>query len=275
MLKIKKVVTRVIRSLFKSPTIVTKVTISQVEPENMLSGKKVLVTGGSSGIGLAIAKKFINAGASVVVTGRNNEALIETQKKINSPNLHIVEWDIADDNKLELKAKECVSAIGGLDILINNAGVYSTKSTLETDYEEYHRVMNINLTGTFFLTQYIIGYLLKEGRKGKIINIASNRGVQGAVQPYGISKWGLKGLIKGLARDFAPKGIIINGIAPGITASGINNIDPQLNASATSTLDGRVALPEEIAEIALFLASDAANHIVGQIIVCDGGETLK
>lgn len=138
--------------------------------------------------------------------------------------------------------------------------------------------MNTNIKSVFFTCQYFMKTLINQKRKGKIINTVSIRGQQGAYEPYGISKWGVWGLTRGLAKKGIKNGIIVNGIAPGITAPGIAGagyrIDPEENAYYENNGDNRVALSEEIAEIGIFLASNASNHIVGQIIVCDGGETL-
>ena len=134
----------------------------------------------------------------------------------------------------------------------------------------------MNSKGLFFLCQSAAGGWIKKRKKGKIINIASNRGVLGAMSgPYGMSKWGVIGLTRGLGRILYPHGIIVNGIAPGMVASGINGVDVNDNAFRNYPLANRVGLPEEIAEVACFLASDAANHIVGQTIVCDGGNSLS
>lgn len=254
---------------------VVEVNVTPIGYDNILEGKKILVTGGSSGIGRAIAKKCLETGAKVVITGRNIERLKTTKEKLDSDNLFILEWDVSDINSTDKKIKEVINILGGLDIAFNNAGVYTTDPFLDVDIGEFDRVMDINIKGLFFTAQSISRYFLKNKQKGKIINIASIRGIQGTAEPYGISKWGVMGLTKGLGKDLAPKGIIVNGIAPGITATGINGIDTKENAYYSGTPNGRVALPEEIAEIAVFLASDAANHIVGEIIVCDGGESLR
>jgi short-chain dehydrogenase/reductase SDR len=126
------------------------------------------------------------------------------------------------------------------------------------------------------LMQEIVGYWRRHKSKGKVINIASIAGILGAPIPYGISKWGVIGMTEGFARDCADQGIVINAIAPGVTATQINPyIDIQENSYHDWAKNKRVCYPEEIAELALFLSSDAANHIVGQTIVCDGGTILR
>lgn len=239
-----------------------------------IAGKKVLITGGSSGIGYAIAQKYLEAGAVVLITGRDEKTLLRAKAKLGETRCEVLAWDIAApvvDEKLQLALEK----LGRIDLLVNNAGVYTPKPFFEIDAREWDRILASNLKGLFFITQAVSAYFIRNKIAGKIINIASNRGILGDFGPYGASKWGVVGLTRGWGRDLIRHGIIVNGIAPGITATGINHIDVEENAYANGPRDGRVALPEEIAEIAVFLASDAAKHIVGQTIVCDGGETLN
>lgn len=256
--------------IFFNKNIVRVETIIQINHGEILKGKRILITGGTSGIGLALAKKCLNEGAIVVITGRSLERLENISKEISNKNLKILEWNVKNISDLYLNIEKTISLIGGVDILFNNAGIYSDNKFLEVTEEEYDNILDTNLKSIFFISQKIAEYFKKNKIKGKIINTVSTRGYQSTREPYGISKWGLLGLTKGLAKD----GIIVNGIAPGITASGINGLDMKKDIFTNSTLDGRVALPEEIAEIGCFLASDVSNHIIGQVIVCDGGETL-
>lgn len=186
----------------------------------------------------------------------------------------MIEWDISDTSIIEKKYSEVLEKIGTLDILINNAGIYTNQRFFDSDEKTFDNVYSTNIKGLYFLTQYFSNDLLKNKKQGKIINIVSNRSIQGAVGSYGLSKWGLLGLTRGLGKELINKGIIVNGISPGVTATGINNINPFDNAYCSSSGDFRVGICEEMAEIALFLCSNAANHIVGQVIVCDGGESL-
>lgn len=248
--------------------------ISQINYNGILEGKKVLVTGGSSGIGYAIAKKCLNEGAKVVITGRDIQKLNAISKEFDINNLLVLEWDVGDSKLARKKMEEIESVLGGLDIVFNNAGVYTSKSFLDVEEKDWDTVLDINAKGLFFVCQAVSEYFLKKNKGGKIINIASNRGILGDDGPYGMSKWGVIGLTKGLGRDLISKGIIVNGIAPGITATNINGIKVEENAFSNESRNKRVALPEEIAELALFLASDAANNIVGEVIVCDGGASL-
>ncbi|WP_336175727.1 SDR family oxidoreductase [Fusobacterium polymorphum] len=257
---------------------ITKVEVSQIKYGNLLENKVILITGGTSGIGKALTKRCLEEGAKVIITGRKKETLKKIKEEFNSENLEILQWNISEIKMIEGKFKEVEDYFGEVDIIFNNAGIYIDKNYLEITEEEYNSIMDINTKSIFFTCQYFMKTLINQKRKGKIINTVSIRGQQGAYEPYGISKWGLWGLTRGLAKKGIENGIIINGIAPGITAPGIAGaeyrIDPKENAYYQNNGDNRVALSEEIAEIGIFLASNASNHIVGQVIVCDGGETL-
>ena len=254
---------------------VVYVNVAQIDRGKILKGKSILITGGTSGIGYSIAKKFLSEGAKVLITGRDEKRLSEAAKSLDG-DIHTLEWDVANVSILKEQMNNAVEILGRVDIVINNAGVYSTNSFASVDESNWDYVMNTNIKGLFFICQAAAKQMIKNQNGGKLINITSIRGIQGDCLPYGISKWGANGLTKGLARDLISKNIIVNGIAPGITATGINGIDVQENAYyAGESRNERVALPEEIAEIALFLASDSANNIVGQTIICDGGAMLQ
>jgi NAD(P)-dependent dehydrogenase (short-subunit alcohol dehydrogenase family) len=255
---------------------VVYVKISQINHGEILKEKKILITGGSSGIGYAIAKKFLNEGAKVVITGRDPKKLLMATEALNSNRLSYLQWDCSDSSISKSKLAEAQVLLGGIDIVINNAGLYTTTSFSGINEEIWDKVMDTNLKGLFFMCQAEAEYFMNVNKEcgGKILNISSIRGFQGDCGPYGVSKWGVNGLTKGLARDLISKNILVNAIAPGITATDINGIDVNKNAFSGEPRNKRVALPEEIAELALFLASDASNNIVGQIIVCDGGSTL-
>ena len=256
------------------PLNIVQVTVSQIVYEKIFLGQHVLVTGGTSGIGLEIAKKFLSLGAKVTITGRSIERLNAIKDEINNSNLIVVEWNISKINLIDEKVNEILEKMGRIDILINNSGIYAPNNFFNTDEKLFDEIMNTNLKGLFFTSKKISEYFIKNSIKGKIINIGSVRSIQGGAEPYGISKWGVRGLTQGLARDLAKYGITVNAVAPGMTATGINKINIQENAYSSASLDSRVATSEEIAEIVIFLSSNGANHIIGQTIVCDGGETL-
>ncbi len=260
------------------PTKVTKVNIAQIQYGGILEGKKVLITGGTRGLGYSIAQRALEEKALVSITGRNMENLQEAKKKLgNSNKLFLFEHDVRDvstDDDLIRKAR---AAMGGIDILINNAGI----SIHDIDYsncseEQWDAQMDTNLKGVYFLTQAFMKYYDEVGkRQGKIINMVSERGLYGDDVPYGLAKRALISYTEGLARQLIQKGVRVNAIAPGVTATDMTGYDPDGNLFRAYARGRRVLLPEEIAETAIFLMSDASNCISGQVIACNEGNHLR
>ncbi len=260
------------------PTKVTKVNVAQIQYGGILEGKKVLITGGSRGLGFAIAKRALEEKASVAITGRNMETLKEAKAKLGNPaKLFLFEHDICaveTDDDVIYKAR---AAMGGIDILINNAGVSVHDIDYSTCTEEmWDRQMDTNLKGTYFMTQAFMRYYNEVGKHaGKIINMVSERGLYGDDVPYGLSKRALISYTEGLAKALILKGIRVNAIAPGVTATEMTGHDPEGNLFRKYARGRRVLLPEEIAETAIFLMSDASNCISGQVIACNEANHLK
>lgn len=252
---------------------VIKLTISQVSYGNILQGKRILITGGGSGIGLSMAKKFLDVGATVLITGRNEEKLKKTVKETCSSKLHYVVWDLSDFSNMDKSLNNAISQLGGCDILVNNAAFLQNG-----DFNEafYNQSMDTNCKAVYFLCQKITHYFLtnNSGEVSKILNISSINAKQSSIHPYFVSKSALDAITRGFAKEYASNNIIVNGIAPGYCASSINYRDVSKNACYPIAANRRITIPEEIAELATFLLSDAANGIVGQTIVCDGGTLL-
>lgn len=271
---------RLIKKYWKSGGY-TKVEISQIKYGEILKNKVVLVTGGSSGIGLAIAKKCLSQGAIVIITGRNKSKLDKVSTEINNSNLKTLVWDVSDTSIRKEKLNTSLElGEGKIDILVNNAGILGGhKQFLDLTEKSWDEIISVNSKGLVFLTQELVNHWIQTKNKGKIINMSSMRGTLGVQDgPYGMSKWGLNGFTNGLGLKLAPYGIIVNGIAPGIINTdsiAIKGIDSADNVYLDGIPVARIGLPEEIAELALFLMSDAANYIIGQTIICDGGYTLK
>lgn len=239
-----------------------------------LRGKKIIVTGGGSGIGLAIAKKALSEGAEVVITGRDLAKLQEVKRTINNPQLYILQWDVADMSQLEQKFCEAINLLdGSLDAIVNNAAFIGHRDNSEAFWDNS---MNTNAKAVFFISKKATEYFISnnDGKVSKVINISSLSAFSNIVNPYGISKLCVNGITKGFAKEYASKNILFNAIAPGYTSASINKQDIEENAYSPKNPLHRIIVPEDIAELAGFLLSDAANAIVGQVIVVDGGTTL-
>ena len=273
-MSIKGVIKRII-SLFQSQTIV-KVTFNLVDNHSLLNDKIVLVTGGGSGFGYAIAKRFVSLGAKVIITGRNEEKLKKATSAIGGSNIKYLVWDICNVSIAKQKMQDANSIFGQINVAINNAGVWTPKKWDDIDVTEWDKVLDTNLKGLFFICQAEGESMKNNTLVSKIINITSIEGVRGGFGPYWASKWGANGITRGMAKALIKNNVIVNAIAPGM---GITDINPNLpkdgNLSLPSNLNGRYVTVEEIADTACFLASDSANSIVGQVIVVDGGMALN
>lgn len=253
--------------------------ISYLTNGERLKGKKILITGGASGIGYAIAQKSIKEGAEVVITGRNEDKLKRACQ--GESQLNYIVWDISVPSTNSDRINEVAEILGGdVDILINNAGVQPYEFFPNVSETEWNRIYEINSKGTFFISQSILKYwdMHKKNSFRKIINISSQGGFVGATYPYRMSKWDIVGLTEGLAKVLITKNVIVNGIAPGVVKTEMqSSILKQSNDNVfcCQNPSQRYAFPEEIAELAVWLMSDLSNFIVGQTIVCDGGFILK
>lgn len=257
----------------------TKAEITTNNYSSALLGRNVLVTGGTKGIGFSIAKKLSSDGANVVITGRDSESLIKAKSKIGENNVYILQWDISNIEIANEKINETENLLGGsIDILINNAGVINTKGFGDISSDDWDYVYSTNSKGLFFVTQELVNIWKRQKNHKyykKIINISSTSGFLGATFPYRLSKWDLVGLTSGLGLHLLPYGIIVNGVAPGRTATQMLNMEEAKNIFDIQSSFGRYCIPEEIAEVVYFLCSDSANCIIGQTIVCDGGYLLN
>jgi NAD(P)-dependent dehydrogenase (short-subunit alcohol dehydrogenase family) len=234
---------------------------------NLLKDKNALITGGNSGIGLEIAKKMIEAGANVTIIGRNRDKTISVAKEMNCS--YIIE-DISDTKKLIEDITEYIKD-KRIDILVNSAGVLDKELWLAKTPEGFDKVMNTNLKAIYFLCQTIANHMINKNIKGHILNISSSSSMRPSWGPYQLSKRALNGLTLGFAQRLAPNGIIVNGIAPGVTATPMmDGVLEEGNLSYPNPLR-RASAPEEIANLAVFLASDLGNSVVGDTVMMTGG----
>lgn len=251
--------------------------IVELKQDCLLHGRTALVTGGTSGIGSAIAKAFLKAGATVVITGRSlkkvDAAVQAIKDEIGGDKpIYGLELNMKDVNTFDNKFKELITVVptGQVDILVNNAGV-SVDHHASSREEEYDSVLDTNLKGVYFLS-YLFAHYFKDNKiKGNILNIASSSSLRPVTSAYGLSKWGIRGLTEGMARQLAPHGITVNGIAPGQTVTAMMKGVSAENIYHPTNLIGRYIMPVEIANMAVILVSEAGRSIVGDIVYMTGG----
>ena len=226
--------------------------------------KVVLISGGSGGIGLAIAKSLQEAGAVVVIVGTNENKL---NKMNEETNLETIVMNYSKPETFKSVIEKVTTKYGKIDIFISSAGVHTENVDFWTmNQKEYNRVMDINLKGVFFACQAVGKYMVDNNIKGSILLISSSRGSEPAWSPYGISKWGLKGLTEGLAQILIPYGINVNSIAPGSTATGLIGIKEGDSITSEENGMNRLVMPDEVATLAKLLVSDSGKMIDGEVV---------
>ena len=280
-MELKKYIKRVGRYLLTGlPVQHVTANIVTLLPNKLLCGRTALITGGTSGIGYTIAEAFLRSGASVCITGRDEARVVASIHKLKNQcsigmdnEIHFLLLDNRDVQSFSERLKEAEHICGKIDILVNNAGLLGGDISTATE-EEYDAVLDTNLKGTFFLSQMVARNMKQNKIKGNILNIASSSSFRPAASAYTLSKWGLRGLTLGLAKSFAPYGIVVNGIAPGPTVTPMILKDVSSNLLFEGNPLGRYALPEEIANMAVFLVSDMGRTVVGDIVCMTGGAGL-
>ena len=242
--------------------------------------RKALITGASRGIGYAIAKKLSQNGCAVVITGRNINTLERVANELGKNVLPMV-WNSAEFDKTDEKVKEAAEMLGGLDIVLNNAGIFAQSnewdknSLLNTTAKEWQDVINVNASAVFFTMQSAVKYMLKNNIKGNILNITSVAGEEPIYGAYGGSKILATGLTRGWGKMFASDGITINGIAPGPVATEMNNWHEGDSMKHDRIPYGRFSTVDEIAELAMYLLSKDAKMICGETVIIDGGYSIR
>lgn len=244
-----------------------------------LTGKKAIITGGTRGLCLEIAKAYHDMGAEVVIWGRS-ESGYQTAVRLSSPQaqVHFVQCDLEKSESIGLCVQKSLELLGGrIDILVNGAGVQHREDALEFPEDQWRRVIETNLTALFLVSQHV-GRIMCDQKYGKIINIASMCSFFGSVRipAYSASKGGVAQLTKALSNEWAPMGVNVNAIAPGYMETeitrNIKTTNPPQYAEITSRIPmGRWGQPEDLQGIAVFLASDASAYVSGAVIPVDGG----
>ena len=247
-----------------------------------LADRAALVTGASRGIGRAIGLRFAEEGCEVAVNyvaeaGRDNAAEadeVAEQIRALGPQAICVEADVTDLEAVEDMVAYVIQRLGKLDILVNNAGITRDRTLKKLSKEDWDRVIEVNLTGAFHCARAVIDHM-RERRCGRIISISSVVAQIGNIGQtnYGASKAGLIGFTRSLAREVARRGITVNAVAPGFIDTEMTQAMPDdIKEQVTATIPlGRMGTPEDVANVALFLASDAASYITGQMLSVNGG----
>jgi len=237
-----------------------------------LKEKKIILTGGSRGIGLSILEKLYSFNSKILIIGSNSENLLLAKKKY--PNIFVEQLNLGDHDKIIKNFSNFVDLLGGLDILINNAGITKDNLAIRMGLDEWNDVININLTSSFLLSQQSIKLMIKN-KKGSIINISSvvgHTGNPGQVN-YSSSKAGLIAMTKSLAREYAKKNIRVNCISPGFIETDMTNSlkDEHKKMLLDQIPLERMGNPDDISNIVSFLASDYSSYITGETIHVNGG----
>ncbi len=245
--------------------------------EISLTGKVSLITGSTRGIGKAIAEKLAASGSTVIITGTSREKAEAVAKEISekySVDAFGVEMNLLSEESIKNAFNEINQKVDGIDILVNNAGITRDKLFLRMSLQDWEEVIKVNLTGTFLVTQNAIKKMLKQ-RWGRIVNISSVVGFTGNVGQtnYATTKAGLVGFTKSLAKELAPRNILVNAVAPGFIETDMTAVlSEEIKENYKKQIPmGRFGSPEEVANVVLFLVSDLASYITGEVIHVNGG----
>ncbi len=246
----------------------------------MLKDKVAIVTGGTRGIGRAIALKLADHGANIVINYRNSDKEAEELKAIlegKGVKVLTVKCDISNFEDSKNLMDKCKEVFGKIDILVNNAGITKDTLIMRIKEEDFDNVIDVNLKGTFNCAKHASAIMLKQ-RFGKIINMTSVVGIAGNAGQvnYAASKAGVIGLTKSLAKELGSRGITVNAVAPGFINTDMTaSLSEKVKEEASKNIPlKRLGDPEDVANLVGFLASDAANYITGQVINVDGGMVM-
>jgi NAD(P)-dependent dehydrogenase (short-subunit alcohol dehydrogenase family) len=244
-----------------------------------LNGKTVLITGGGSGLGFAIAKATTQAGANVIIIGRREDALIKTCSELGDKAAYRV-FDLSRMEAIPFLVDEIETTLGPVDVLVNNAGINLKKDLLEVTDKEFETVVQVNLTAVFALTREVARKMAPR-KKGNIIMISSMAAKYGIpkVVAYTAAKSAIEGMTRSMAVDLSPRGIRVNCIAPGfiktpMSDTALNNDPERKNKVLSRTPMGHLGQPEDVGFAAVYLASDAAKYVTGAILPVDGGNSI-
>lgn len=249
---------------------------------DFLKNQTAVITGGTAGIGKAIAIKYAESGANVAIFGTNDErgaqVVAEICQKTNANNVIFIKVDVASTQQVDLAIKQVLERFSQVDILVNNAGITKDQLLMKMSEEDWDQVMAVNVKSCYNTCKTLVRHMMK-ARKGKIINMSSVVGLTGNAGQanYAASKAAIIGFTKALAKELAPRKICVNCIAPGFIATPMTDIlnEEQRKGVLSKIPLGRMGTSDEIANAALFLASSWSDYITGQVLVVDGGMTME
>lgn len=259
----------IIRKIFdkmRTRTIIKPIYVIKDSSE-LLSGKTSIVTGGSSGIGLAIAQHLVEAGSNVYIVGRNEVKLNEVSKQIGCSYL---KFDVNNIKEMETVMEE-FAADHTIDILVNSAGTHGNDAFGYVTEKTFDEVISANVKALYFISQKVANIMIANGTQGHILNVSSASSLKPSWTPYEISKRAVDGITQGMAHKLIQHGIVVNGIAPGPTATPM--MEKLMNGGIqwNGNPSGRMSTPEEIASLALFMVSSRGDGIVGDTFFITGG----
>lgn len=254
-----------------------------------LSGKTAIVTGGAMGIGLGIATRLAQAGASVLIADLDEGAAQKSAQDLSAQGFKVkaVKTDVSSETDVEKMVQTAVQDFGGLDIIVNNAGIYPQMPLAKMTKEDFDRVIAVNLRGVFLCTEAASKQMITQGRGGKIINITSIDALHPSMiglAHYDASKHGVWGFTKNAALELSQHKIWVNAIAPGgITTPGVSKMPKAAGVDMEKVMAAfmakipmhRMGIPDDIGKVALFLASDMSSYMTGEQVVVDGGVLLS
>lgn len=270
------VIERVKREIKRRLQVKTPVYVPVLYGE-LLKGKAALVTGGTRGIGYAIAEAFVRNGAVVVITGRDQLGVDRTCKKLresaSEAKVYGAVMDLTDVNSMGDCFQAILKQIQGqdIDVLVNNAGIINQTVFAQAEPEDFDRVLETDLKGPYFLSKVVSNYMIEHGIEGNILNVTSSSALRPTTTSYGLAKWGMRGFTLGLAKELSEHGIVVNGIAPGPTYTSMMAKDADVDLNRPSSPAGRMTDAQEIGNIASILVSDMGRMIHGDTIYITGG----
>lgn len=270
-MNIRQLISRILLRLGFVDQVSANITYSA--PNERLKGKKIIITGGGRGLGAAMAEKFVREGADVLIAGRSEKSVKDTAERLKC---HYLIIDVSKPDTFKDFMQKADEMLGGVNAIVNNAGISLHELTFfDVTPETFDAQVDTNLKGCFFLTQEFVRLLKSKNEKGVVLFISSETGDTMDFRPYGFTKAAVNSMVQGLAYLFRREGIRVNAVAPGITASDMTGISADGNIGSGSYATGRYYLPEEVAETACFLLSDASGCISGQIITCNNAQTVN